>query len=1719
MSTTIDEKVVRARFDNNQFMNAIRPTLSALDSLKQKLDLRGATKGLQDVGAAAKGVTLGHLASAVDNISSRFSAMGAVALTTISNITNRAVDAGAQLIKSLTITPLVDGFKEYELGLNSVQTILANTQSSGATLKDVNGTLKELNHYADETIYNFGQMAKNIGTFTAAGVDLETSAASIKGIANLAALSGSSSEQASGAMYQLSQAIAAGRVSLMDWNSVVNAGMGGATFQRALANTAVAMGKLDKGAVKISGSMKNVKIDGESFRDSISATNGESWLTSDVLTNTLKQFTNDLSAAELKAMGFNAAQIKAIQQTAKTAEGAATEVKTLGGLFETTKESIVSGWAESWQVVFGDFEEAKKTFTDFGKVIGDFVGDNTKARIALLNDWKALGGRQAAIDGIKAAFSALASVVRPIRQAFHDIFPPATGKTLADLTKSIRDFFKNLKMGEETAFKVRLIFQGFFAALDIGWILIKKTAEMLRNLFGPTMKEGSSSLFDLAVKIANWVTGLRHALKYGEGLTDFFKGLEAVLRVPVKMFQTFTSVIGAVIDQFGKAAPAVEKVNENLQEVGEAGQEVAGVWDTIKAKFKGLIDFFSSMAPALSEYFGGITDAIRDSFSNGNFQQIIDAVNTGFLGGLMLIFRKFMKDGLQLNLLGGSGITDLLDGVTGSLTAMQQNLKAGALLKIAGAIGILTISLIALAMLDPVKLSIAMGALAVLFTQLSVALLAFDKASSFLGSAKLPLLAAGLTILAVAIGLLTISIKVLATMSWEELLKGLTGLTAILGALVGFANTLSGSAAKMIAAGIGFTLLAVGINLFVLAVKQFADMDWAYMAKGLAGVGAVLGALAIFTRLAALNKMGLANGAGLIMLGVALKIMASAVSDFGGMNLETLGKGIGGMAASLALVAVAMRALPKSIILQAAGLVVVASALGTLADVVLKLGKTDLMTLAVGIGAMAAQLAVLAGGLYLLNGALVGAAALWIAVDALSNLTIVMTQMAAMGLGGTVAALATLAGALTILGVAGLVMAPVLPVLQALGTAILTMGIGAAAAGIGLFAAAAGLVALSATGVAAGVAITAIASAIIGVLPAAMKALAEGIVLMAKVIGDSGPQFVNAMSTLILSLVGAIARTAPRVIDTLMGLIGKLLSAIRANLPSFLQKGIDIVVSVLRGIAQNLPRVLSAAGDLIVAFIRGIGEQALKIVKAAADTVLKFLNGLADAIRANGPAFGQAGANILLAIVQGMIGGVGSFAGMLWDAAQRLAGSFMDGIKSFFGIASPSKEMYKIGQFVMIGFRNGLDGNKDQVQGAFENLKKMLSDGMRNMKEDVNDLTERLAKLKKARRKDWDEIRKTTAALAKAKKEYAQMSSALNNLNKNWTDDKNRLGQLATQYDAVGEKIKAANDKLKDAQKTRDDYAKSIKDQYSDLPDIVGGDKPTTAVDYAASLRKQIADTQAFASALQKLRTMGLNDTLYKELLAKGPEAMPFIQDLLNTGSTGVKQLNDLSSQLASVSGSLGSTASKQLYQAAVDSAAGLVKGLQNQQAAIEKQMDIIANAMVASIKRSLGIKSPSRKFMEVGKFSAEGVAVGLKKYSGTVERASAEVGHTAIDSMRKTISGLSDIVDGNLDTRPVISPVLDLTDLQKKAEKIDSLVKAPTIMVGATYESAKKAQAAYHANERAFESEGQPFQEPVVQQTTNFTQNNYSPKALSEAEVYRQTKSLISTTKGEVNP
>lgn len=1784
--STIDERVVSMKFDNAQFEQGAKQSIGTLDNLNKSLKLEGATKGLNDVANSASKLNLGSVGNAVQTVAGKFSALSTIAMGALAGIGFKAAMVGAQVAKSLTIDPIKQGLQEYETNLNSIQTILANTQVSGASLKDVNGALQELNIYSDKTIYNFSEMARNIGTFTAAGVGLKPATAAIKGIANLAALSGSNSQQASSAMYQLSQAIASGKVSLMDWNSVVNAGMGGTTFQRALAQTAVAMGDLPKSALKLDGAMKNVTINGKSFRDSISSENGgKSWLTSDVLTKTLSQFTGDLSAAQIKAMGFKDSQVAAIQQMAKTAMHAATEVKTFSGLMDTTKESIGSGWSQTFQIVFGDFEEAKKLWTGASNAIGNLVSKSASARNKMLQQWKDNGGRTALIDTVKNAFAALGAIIKPIHDAFRQIFPATSGKQLAEITKTIRDFVGHLKMGAETADKVKRTFAGVFAVFGIVWDVLKEVTKTFFSLFG-VLSGGSGSFLEITARVGDFLVKVREAIHNGEGLHKFFDVLRTVVAAPIKGLQKLGDMLVRFMDGLhGFDFSSLDGIKKRFESFGSIGDIITKVMAKIKSALGlgggggggggGGKTFLDSFADHASSAINKIGDALAKGLKNIDYNKVLDGLNTGLFAALVAVLHGFVKGGLKFDLKAMLGFSDstngflnsakgALDGLKDTMKAYQSQLKAGALLKIAGAIALLAASVVALSLVDSAKLAAATTALGAMFGELVGAMYGFGKVVSDKDTKKLTVLAIALILFATAVDLLTVAVVKLSHLSWEDLAKGMLGLAGILGALIGTMKLMPDDK-EMIKDAFGILILAASISVLVSSVKSLAGMSWEGLAKGLGGVALLLGSLLLFNKFNEANKGGLGSGAGLLMEAFGIAILAQAMKQLSGLSWEGIAKGLvalGGalqlmswtlaavpptaplgaaavlivaislsqvatflermgkmswgeigkamtsLFGALTLISAALYVIPPTAPLGAAAILIVAMSLSQVMDFLERAGQMDWGAIGKAMTVLGGTLLILAVGVSLMMGALPGAVAMVVVAAGLAALIPVLALLGLVPMGDLAASLGKLALTFAVIGISSLLLIPAVPILMGMGVAITLLGIGMLAAGAGMYLFSNALTSLSASGQAGAQALQNIVLTMIGLLPMVGVKLGEAVIMFAKVIATSGPAILNAITTVLMAIIGAINRVAPQIIALVVRLGIMMLNAARILIPKMVTTGMDIILALLRGVRDRIGQIVTVAVDIVTRFINGIGNNIGKITNAGADLIIKFVNSLAKTIETRSQEMGEAGGRLATAIIKGMAKGLTGGVGEIVSAAKGVAQSALNAAKNLLGIHSPSKEFEKIGNYVNDGFRKGLDGNKGQIDSAFNSLKGQLSSAMKDSAKDVDSLEKKLKKLTHARHEDHKAIKATTAAIAQAKKEHAAEAAAYAQVTRALSDEHTTLGRLATKQAQIAAKLKDANQKLVDAIKTRDDYNKQITDQYNNRPDIQENE---TLASYVADIRKQIADTQTFTTAIQKLRNLGLNDEMYKQLLEKGPAALPFITDVLASGKDGVDELNKLGKQLDDVAGNLGNVASKQLYQAGVNAAQGLVKGLQKQQAAIEAQMDKIAAAMIAAIKKALGIRSPSREFAKLGKFSIQGLVKGLWAASDGAHKATAQIGRDSLESLRKSLLGASDIW-GEVDSQPTIRPVLDLSDVKKGFGAVDGWVSGHhRISVGAAYSTAKGISGQYEANRTAQNDSALASHSESV----TFNQFNNSPKALSSADIYRQTKNQLSVAKG----
>ena len=1214
MSKEVDERVVEMRFNNALFESKVQQTMRSLAALNEKLMFKGAEKGFEKVSDSSEKVKFNALLNALDNLSQKFSAVEVIGVTALMRITNQAVDAGERLVKALSLDPIISGFQEYETQINAVQTILANTSSKGTTLDQVNAALDELNHYADLTIYNFTEMTRNIGTFTAAGVDLNTSVSAIKGIANLAAVSGSTSQQASTAMYQLSQALASGTVKLQDWNSVVNAGMGGQVFQDALKETARVHGIAIDSMIKKEGS----------FRETLS----KGWLTSSILTETLQKFTGDLNEETLKSIGYTDEQIKKIMEMGKTANDAATKVKTFSQLKDTLTEALQSGWTQTWQTIIGDFEEAKELFTRFSDVFSDLINKSSEARNTVL------------AGGLNTGWQQLSTALGDSADFYSQMLEKVMLANGSISQKQIDDagsFVKALQQGGVSAEQLQNGLKESYKQLSVLGALSddalkakKLDPAQVRSLaksfeeVNQKVADGSLDL-DIYSKKIGELSGREHLI---ESIWNVFEALEKVVEPVARAWQKIFSPITA--DQIYNIAKSIDEFTAKLSISDETADKIERTFSGIFAVLnvgknmlltigKALGKAFNAVSP-LAGGFLSITAALGDCLV-----EMANAVNNSrafktTLDGIYWIIGK-VSEGMQafagvltnvsnnvsvvfdpLKTLGEwfenfiSFITPKLKWLADKIGEIFEELGSGA----SGAFGNLNgnalwgfanagmiAGLIAgiKGFLEAFKdigstVKDTIGGVAELLNKLGEAVTAWKNNKN----------AETLKTISTAVAILAGSLVVLSLVKPERLAASTGAMIALFAELLVALAIYDEIAKKTKKVGKGtssMVVMAAGVMILTSALKKISEIETGKLLTSVIALGAVIAELVVAqVAISKWAKDGAKHAMSMLAMAAAVRVLAEAVEQLADLGWDGIEKGLIAVAGLLAEVA-AFSGLSNFGGLtagKAVGILVLAAALSVLEKSVSAFSKMPVDELQNGIGALGAILGEIAVFNMLSNSAehvLSTATALTILSGGLLILSNALANLGGMTLGQIGVALAAMAGGLIEMGVA------------------LTLVKGSLGSATSFL----------------------IMSVVLNALVSPLKSLGEmsleeiGHGLLA--VGGALGIFAIAVGT--MSLAGPIVIAVSAALSLLAGSFALLLGTMAA---------VSLMPLQMEALVVALGTLGSAIGVFIAGVIAGLGTAAGSIAIAVAEIIVAVCNAIAQAV----PAIGNALAQLIVAI-------------------------------------------------------------------------------------------------------------------------------------------------------------------------------------------------------------------------------------------------------------------------------------------------------------------------------------------------------------------------------------------------------------------------------------------------------------------------------------------------------
>jgi tape measure domain-containing protein len=1638
---SVDNTVVSMTFDNKKFESNVANTMGSLGRLTDSISTVGQNTGLSGLQKASDSFNMTGMSDAVSGVSAKFLALSTIGITALANLTSRAVDSGMAIARSLVVAPISDGFAEYELKMGSIQTIMAGT---GEELSVVNGYLNDLNDYSDRTIYSFADMTSNIGKFTNAGVGLDSAVKSIQGIANVAALSGANSQQASNAMYNFSQALATGSVKLIDWKSIENAGLATVGFKENLLEGAVAAGSLTKSTDGLYKTLDGVPVDS---MKNFNTTLQEGWLNADTLTGTLQLYSDDTT------------------DIGKAARDAAQDVKTFSQAVDTIKESVASGWAASAEIFFGDFEEGKALWTQFEAGVSGIAGASADARNAVLQDWKDLGGRALLLEGLKDAVSGFATILKPIGDAFREIFPRKTGKDLLSMTEAFASFAKRIAITGGTADKVKSIFKGVFAVFSIGFSIIKGIAKLFTNLFGLFTSGTSGGILSFFAKIGDGIVYLKEALVDGGGIddlvnritgslsgfvdyikalnitpiidwfkelkttisdfissidltpainwfkelktsiSDFVSGIdleptmEALGRFKETLFGLFTS--GASAGKDGIAAGAKGSF-EGLKAIFEALIDVAKTFGDILGKigsvFGSIGRFVKSVISGIKDALSGVGGGLGDAFSSNNFDKVLTAMKTGLFAGLLLLIKKFLTDGFSL-FTGGNFMkeaTEALEGVTGVLKGMEMSLKAEALMKIAIALGVLALSILLLSTIDPEQIAISLGALTVGIGQLLTAMALLNKID--ISPRKFIGIAVGLTILSAALFMFAIALKLMSTMDLDEMGVGLAGVTGLLLGMGVAVKLMSDNQKGMIQLGIGIGFIAAAMILLALSVKLMSMIAWQDTALGMGTLGlALYGLTKILNRI---DKDGVLKAAFAIgVLSGSLLILALAIKTMSLMGWEEISRGLFGVAGGLGLLVLAFKGLPaKDAEKVGISLFLVAMALRTIAGAVEIMANIGFIKMMQGIGGLALILAGLVFALKGFEASATGAVVILAVAAALYLLATVFEQFANISYKDIIKGLVALIGVLAILTIAGYAIGPVAVVFVALGASMLMFGAGVALAGIGILSFAKSLQIVAKFGGAAVDTFMMFLDKLMEKLPKLAATAGASLGEFLKSFVTSFPEILKILGGLVIQLLDILIEAIPKAVEVVKLLIAGIIDTIKENVDGYVEAGYAILTALLNGLRDNIGEIVTTVADIIVNFLDALALKLPEII----DSVVNFM----DAV---------------------IVGVLNAYV----DIAKRLL---------------------PIGEDLLDGVLQGVETGAKAVWEWFKDLPNMVLE----MIGDVGI----------------------------------------------WLKDTG-IGFIAGLYLGFIEK---SIEVMLWVSKIPLELIKLLADAATTL--IPTGIKFIAGL-YVGFVRKGW-DVMRWMMDLP-FKIIGWIGKAAKWLIPTGYNFMVGLYNgIINfVNETFIPWTSNLPSKIIGWVGSLLET----MVQAGKDLIQGLINGMGSMGQALANKAKSMAESVLGAFTGFFDMRSPSKVMQQQGKYLMQGLGVGIEKNAKISENEITAMSTNLKTALEKSVNEMNKVgSELNDDFNPSITPVLDLSSVRRDAKQFGELLSS-NVGVLSTYNQANLISQSHEANRTSEDSR------PETQTPTEitFNQTNNSPQALSTNDIYRASRSQFALAKDEL--
>ena len=1004
MSREVDQRVVELQFNNTNFEKNTKKSMDSIDRMMEKLQFKGAEKGFEKLDAAAEKVDFATMNRSLDTLQQKFSALDIMAATVLVNITNKAMNAGERLVKSLSLDQITSGWNKYAEKTSNVQTIM---NATGKSIDQVNDYLNKLMWYSDETSYSFSEMTSALSQMTAAGGNIDKMIPMIMGIANATADAGKTGFAFQSTIRNLTQSYSAGHLQLQDWKSLNLMGTATKALKQELIDTAEELGVIKKGEVTIA-----------NFESSLQ----KKWANTEVMERTFAKYASMMEAAyELTQKNPGMTSSEALEQLkgqygelAERAALAAQQATSFAQAIDSTKDAVSSKWMAVFETLFGNKEEATDTWTELANRLYDiFVPSidalNDRMKAGLDTGWQQMLSNELgdqgdaytyALEQVALATGALTEKqieeaggfgaalqengvsADTLRQAL-DEARTSTEKLLAlsdkeldaqgydkdaiqkahdkfvELNEAVQNGTLDLEGYAEAIGRVSgraHLIQGLWNIMDAIGKLVTPIKEAFNEIFPPA---DGDRIYTIAERFDLLTKKLIISDETAANIKKTFEGVFSVIHVGVNMLKT---VVQTAANVLSAAVPLSDVLLGMTASIGGFVSSVDESLDPLEALGSMITGFVQTIAPVLYSFgkeadvvFSNFANGAKDAFNSFDPERMKDFITGGLSVGILASVKSFL-DGIKSvgesakGIIGG--IKDTIDSLGEAIEAWKEAKKSETLITIAKSIGIIAASLAVVSMIKPERLSASMEAMTGVFLGLLGVMKALALISKEVSSLKLMAVSTGMMAVSSAVLVLSGALKVISTIDKSNLLASVVALGGVMAELTVVGAILSKDEARFLKGATGLIAFAGAVGILTTALKALSGLKLEEMAKGLGGISGIAAVLVLAAKLMNGVKFGIGNGAAFLMMADSMNLLVSAFKSFGEMNWTEIGKALTTAGASIGVFVLALN-LAKGTLGAAMALTTMAAAVNLLVPAIKELGSLSLTEMGMAILAVA----------------------------------------------------------------------------------------------------------------------------------------------------------------------------------------------------------------------------------------------------------------------------------------------------------------------------------------------------------------------------------------------------------------------------------------------------------------------------------------------------------------------------------------------------------------------------------------------------------------------------------------------------------------------------------------------------------------------------------------------------------------------------------------------